>query len=843
LAIARSARTLAGLLLLACAACGGGDAGPSGPAPVAAVSITPLQVDVLVGGEAQLTAETRAADGSLLTGRIVSWLSADPLIAMVTTTGLVQGVSAGSTSVTAASEGRTATVPVTVRLTPAANIVVTPNPASVAAGASVQLTATARDGAGNVIAGKTFDWSSSNPGVAGVDPSGRVTGLAAGSATVTAAADNTSGSAVVNVTPPPPVGITQIAPGTLVEGQSATLTGFGFSTTAASNRVTVDGVVAQVTQASPTTLQITVPLFDCRPRRTAPVQVVVATQSSSPVTHPVAPASFVSLAVGQQLVLQGASDRCIQFDAATAAERYVLGVQSISEVVSTLTGVTVTGVIPGGAVTTPALPIVLPPAPAVSQPPPVDALAEARWLQHVASTAAAYERERLRLQPLLDRVGARAPGELAAAPTVPGTVQEGEQITIRFPNYSGDTCQQFSNLPVRVREISARGIFVEDVANPVPLAQSVLEQAANEFNVIYDVDVDHFGEPGDVDLNQRVVIVVTREVNRIPSSPPLAFVSSANLFPVAQCPASNEGEFFFMRAPDPTGQFTAGVYTATDLAEDFPNLLAHELAHIIQGARRRAVGGQFMVSWLAEGLATSAQEVAGFQVLGLQNGQNYGRARIYPQLGADPRTFFNHMSDLLAYFGYDFGSAPGSHRAGAPEECSWVGNTAAGGTPGPCAFATRILYGVPWSLIKNAIDRYHGGPAGQKAILRAFSDRRGSPAGGFADLQAVLGRPITTLIAEWAPVLYLDDRYPAAGFQLANWNIRDIAAAWQTPNAELMPRVRAFAGFTDAFNVRAASAGYYEISGAGRPATALRFRDAAGKVLPTFVVVWIVRVQ
>jgi hypothetical protein len=130
----------------------------------------------------------------------------------------------------------------------------------------------------------------------------------------------------------------------------------------------------------------------------------------------------------------------------------------------------------------------------------------------------------------------------------------------------------------------------------------------------------------------------------------------------------------------------------------------------------------------------------------------------------------------------------------------------------------------------------------QKNFLRAFSDYTGAP--GFPALQSVLGMPVATMMAEWAPVLYIDDRYPAAvNFQLRNWNLRDIAAAWNTPNAELIPRMRAFDAFNDFLDLRAGSSAYYEISGANRPATAVRFRDGSNNPLPDFIQIWIVRVQ
>ena len=141
------------------------------------------------------------------------------------------------------------------------------------------------------------------------------------------------------------------------------------------------------------------------------------------------------------------------------------------------------------------------------------------------------------------------------------------------------------------------------------------------------------------------------------------------------------------------------------------------------------------------------------------------------------------------------------------------------------------------ALCKLAVVVEHG----LKQYLRAFSDYRG--ASGFPELQGVLGRAPSQMLAEWAAMLYIDDRYPINAFQLANWNLRDIAAAWQTPAADLVARQRGFADFTDNFNVRAGSTAYYEISGATRPATAIRFRSQSGASLPPFIQIWMVRVQ
>ncbi|MEX2281418.1 MAG: Ig-like domain-containing protein [Gemmatimonadota bacterium] len=750
-------------------------------------------------------------------------------------TGLVTGVAPGTAQIMAVSEGRSTSANVTVT-TLIARISVAPSPASVPAGQTVQLIATARDAADAAITGKLFAWSSQNQSIATVSQSGLVTGVVSGSTTISAAAEGVSGNVTVNVTAPSAVVLMQINPATLVEGQSATLTGSGFSATAASNSVTIDGVAALVTQASATTLTVTVPSFDCRPKGNASVIVNTGGASSNTIAHPVSPASFVALTVGQQTVISGASARCLQFDATTATERYVVGVQSISETVATLTPVTVSAGVPTGSISSEPLAVasLRPTGPAINSA--LESEASARWRQHLESTAANYERQRAFLEPIA--ASARMRSSFATVPSVPGTVQEGQQIMVRIPNYSGNTCTQSSNLTVNVRKITAQAVFLEDIGNPAPLDQSVYDQAGSNFATIYGIDVDNFGAPSDVDGNARIAIVVTKEVNRITNAP-LGFVSFGDLFTSTQCPASNEGEVFYMRAPDPSAQFGTA-YTIANLTGDFTHLLAHEFAHIIQGSRRRAVGAPFMVSWLAEGLATAAQEVAGFQMIGLLSGQNYGRNTVYTTLGADPRNFFGYMGDYLAYFGFDF---QGNKVNATPEECSWVGSTAATGHPGPCSFAIRLMYGLPWSLIKFTIDRNLGGAANQKQYLRAFSDYTGG-GGGFAELQGVLNRPIASMLNEWAPMLYIDNRYPAASaFQYANWNLRDIAAAWQTPNADLNPRLRGFAAFNDAFNVRAGSSAYYEISGTGRPTTAIRFRDGAGSPLPAFVTVWAVRVQ
>jgi hypothetical protein len=77
-------------------------------APVATVTIDPpAKTTILIGETLQLTAKTLDARGNALTGRPITWTSSAPNVASVTSTaGVVTGAVAGTTSITASSEGK-----------------------------------------------------------------------------------------------------------------------------------------------------------------------------------------------------------------------------------------------------------------------------------------------------------------------------------------------------------------------------------------------------------------------------------------------------------------------------------------------------------------------------------------------------------------------------------------------------------------------------------------------------------------------------------------------------------------------------------------------------------------
>lgn len=180
------------------------------PTPVASLALSPASLSLQVGANQRLTATARDAQGNVLSGRVVTWLSGGPTVATVDPSGLVTAIGLGTALIIATCEGRQASASVSVTPVTVSSIIVVPNTVTVTAGATVQLNVTALDGSGVAISSATVGFSSADPAIASVSSTGLVSGVAAGatSLTVTAAAPGqpapTSATVGVTVTPPAP---------------------------------------------------------------------------------------------------------------------------------------------------------------------------------------------------------------------------------------------------------------------------------------------------------------------------------------------------------------------------------------------------------------------------------------------------------------------------------------------------------------------------------------------------------------------------------------------------------------------------------------------------------------
>ena len=137
----------------------------------------------------------------------MAWSSGDTAVATVDTSGLVTAVANGRATVTALSGEVSDTASIAVSQI-AATVEITPATRTLAAGDTVRLVATATDGNGHVVEAAAFGWTSSDTAVASVDNLGLVTGVAEGTATITAAgrdaAAGVEGAAEITALPPPP---------------------------------------------------------------------------------------------------------------------------------------------------------------------------------------------------------------------------------------------------------------------------------------------------------------------------------------------------------------------------------------------------------------------------------------------------------------------------------------------------------------------------------------------------------------------------------------------------------------------------------------------------------------
>ena len=169
------------------------------PSPIATLRTDPSTGALIVGGSMRLAAVALDAGGNVLAQRAVTWTSGAPSVVSVSAEGVVSAVGPGTALVFVAAEGRLATATITVAAIAASTVLVSPEPATVIAGQSLDLVATLRDGGGQIIMGRTIQWISSSSTVAVVSSTGRVRGVSPGVARIDAVVDAVTGSTTVTV--------------------------------------------------------------------------------------------------------------------------------------------------------------------------------------------------------------------------------------------------------------------------------------------------------------------------------------------------------------------------------------------------------------------------------------------------------------------------------------------------------------------------------------------------------------------------------------------------------------------------------------------------------------------
>lgn len=843
-------RLLSSLALLAVAACGGGD-GPTQPDDseepdpvVTTVSVSPGEASAdALDATVAFSATARDQDGNTMNGVSFTWSSADPDTATVAGDGTATAVANGTARIVAEADGVADTATLTVDQV-VDSVAVSPGSVTLdGPGDTVRIGAEARDGNDHLVVDATFSWATSDPSVATVDGDGLVTAEAEGTVQISATAESLADTARVGVgmPPQPAPSIASVSPSPLQEGGSATISGSDFDTDASDNTVTIGGVQVTVTAATATSLDVSVPTFDCLPARDVAVTVQTpggsdqATESLAPDEAP------VSLAAGQQLLVENPADFCLQFEASTESERYLVGVQSLSGTAGSLTPVTVTSEAADGSGTAMASRVSL----AVDVGGDVDdgSVPETSRLLEAHREAEMRHRawEVRNLDPAASLPAGSGGRSLQTTAIVDGSAQVGDTVALRVPDGRfSDLCANYVEVGGVVKAIGTQGIFVADTANP---SGGFTDADYQDFSDRMDVDIfstliDYFGSPTDLDGNGRVVVLISKEVN-VTSPTLLGFVWQGDLFPRSttdgsfSCASSDEGELYYGRAPDPNGTF--GDPYSTDVARSqTPFIMSHELTHVIQSSRRFDAGQPFMSSIIAEGQATLSEEVVGHSVTGRATGQNYGYTTAFNADGTDEIDWYSDgFIDLTDYFGFESST---TRVEAAPEECGWWRED-----PSPCA-SRPLWYGVSWAFLRWASDQYGPGyTGGEQGFHR---DLIGSGGTGPENVASVLGQSFEEMMARWAASLYVDDRVAAPDplLTFTSWDLFDVEQN-TVSTAHLQPLEVSFTDWVGEGEIRSSSAGYIAVESAGRPATAIRIRGSTGGLLPADMQVWVVRLQ
>jgi hypothetical protein len=196
-------------------------------ASIGRIIVEPATLSIVAGGDSSLDVQLEDTEGNVVDGQPVVWVSSDTTVATVSSDGVVSARKPGQANIIAIAGTQSAQAVVNVAAKPAPTkptISVTPSTASVVTTKTVNLVASVVDTNGKQVTSPSVTWSSDKPSIATVSQAGVVTGVAAGTAKITASSGGVSASATITVTPPPtPPPSQETAPGagSLFSGYSA----------------------------------------------------------------------------------------------------------------------------------------------------------------------------------------------------------------------------------------------------------------------------------------------------------------------------------------------------------------------------------------------------------------------------------------------------------------------------------------------------------------------------------------------------------------------------------------------------------------------------------------------
>lgn len=359
-------------------------------------------------------------------------------------------------------------------------------------------------------------------------------------------------------------------------------------------------------------------------------------------------------------------------------------------------------------------------------------------------------RSRAEFEPALRMSLGTPPVSERAAPSM------GAVLDLNAGSLASSGCEDPDYRTGRVVAISQRAVIVADTMNPAGGFSSEQYATIGETfdDLIWSINTANFGQPTDIDENERVIIFYTRAVNELTPSGADSYVGgffyNRDLFPTSgtnACAGSNEAEMFYMLVPDPQGEVNGNARSRDFVMDRTFSVLAHEFQHLINDSRRLYVNESLVWedSWLNEGLSHIAEELAYYAASGLQPRSNAGTSAVAGDAG--PHFFRYNIDNLERYVRY----------LREPEKHSLMGNVD--------QLATR---GAAWVFLRYVADREPGDD--QAMWTRLVNSNRN----GLENLEDVLGVDPRQWMHDWQVSVYTDD----AGFPVndiytqPSWNFR-----------------------------------------------------------------------
>ncbi|MEO6526552.1 MAG: hypothetical protein ABIP93_08005 [Gemmatimonadaceae bacterium] len=353
--------------------------------------------------------------------------------------------------------------------------------------------------------------------------------------------------------------------------------------------------------------------------------------------------------------------------------------------------------------------------------------------------------------------GGASASRIPALPTSPSV---GDLVTVNV-NVT-EPCANPVYRALRVVALGTKALVLSDTLNPKPGFSTVdFQRYAAKFDtLVYPLDVAAFGEPTDIDKNGRIAIVFTRAVNELTPRSALSYVGgltfTRDLFPqvatprALACPASNEGEFFYLMTPDPSGLVNGNRRSNGFVDSNTTAVIAHELQHLINASRKlyiNTAAPKFEEKWLDEGLAHMAEELLFYREAGLSPRSNLTYAAVTGTLRSRVAYSTDMTGNASRYRDFLFATSTSSPYAAGD------------------SLTTR---GATWSLLRYLADQ----SAGTDGDI--WSRLANNTSVGIANLKSVFGSELPPMIRDWAASLAVDDITGPASLQQKSWNWRSV---------------------------------------------------------------------